>query len=92
MRYEVRNIYFGTRMIMPSEAALKNFLSTCKKDKKLNKPVWEVSKELPDEEPRPQKFTKEELQAMLAEYDEVEEPKKRGRKPKDTVELDKEQE
>ena len=48
MRYELRNRYYGTTVIAPSEQAKDNFIASAKKDPKDNKPVWEVSKELPD--------------------------------------------
>lgn len=48
MRYELMNRYYGIKKIAPSEKAKDHILANCKKDPKDNKPVWQVTKELPD--------------------------------------------
>lgn len=48
MRYELVNRYYGTKLISPSEQHKDAFIAACKKDPVDNKPVWAVSKELPD--------------------------------------------
>lgn len=84
MQYELTNIYYGTKIIAPSLQAKDHILKTCKTDKKTNKPVWKVSKELPDGYQAP-KYTVEQLKAMLADAEVVEAPSdkpKRGRPAK----------
>lgn len=49
MKYELQNRYYGIKIIAPSEKAKDHILSSSKKDPKDNLPVWEVTKELPDE-------------------------------------------
>jgi hypothetical protein len=49
MRYELTNRYYGIKKIAPSEKAKDEILAQSKIDPKDNKPVWVVSKELPDE-------------------------------------------
>jgi hypothetical protein len=64
---EVINRYYGTRMKFPNTALAEKFISNCKKDPKDNLPVWKMGKEVAG--PKPKKQSKEELLALLAEFE-----------------------
>lgn len=84
MQYELTNVYYGTKIIAPSEKSKDHILKNCKTEKKTNKPVWKVTKELPDGYQAP-KFTVDQLKAMLAEAEVIEQvvdKPKRGRPAK----------
>lgn len=68
MRYELMNLYYGHKLIAGSEASKDHFIANAKVDKKTNKPVWVVTKELPDTAP-PSK--EDELQARIKELEEA---------------------